>query len=153
MAVRRRDPAEITEFLAAQYTLNIPLKGIIFLHQIHENKMKGSARRYLDMFQSLCGDEALKNVIMATTRWDLIEPDRRGEALRREQELIDTWWSPMLQKGSHVTQFHGSRAEAEAMVLDLVRNRPNIVLDIQRELIDGRMEVADTKAGRPLSRS
>jgi predicted GTPase len=44
---------EITEFLALQYALKIPLKGIIYLHHIHENKMKGSARQYLEVFRSL----------------------------------------------------------------------------------------------------
>ncbi len=111
---------EITEFLATQYMLKIPLKGIIYLHQIHENRMRGSARNFLEMFRLLCGEHALKNVVMVTTRWDQIEPQQRGEALRREQELIDKWWAPMLKKGSHVTQFSGSRAEAEAIVLQLV---------------------------------
>ncbi len=141
---------EITKFLAAQYALKIPLKGIIYLHQIHENKMKGSARQYLEVFRSLCGDHALGNVMLVTTRWDRIGPHELGDALRREQELMDKWWGPMQKMGSQVTQFRGSRGEAEAMILELVRDRPSIVLDIQRELVDGNKEVGETKAGRQL---
>jgi len=141
---------EITEFLAAQYLLKIPLKGIIYLHQIHENRMKGSARQYLEIFRSLCGDHALGNVMLVTTRWDRIEPNELGDALRREQELIDKWWGPMQKMGSHVTQFRGSRGEAEAMILELVRDRPSVVLDIQRELVDGNKEIGETKAGQQL---
>ena len=138
------------EFLAAQYALKIPLKGIIYLHQIHENKMKGSARQYLEVFQSLCGDQALGKVMLVTTRWDRVGPHELGDALRREQELIDKWWSPMQKMGSQVTQFHGSRGEAEAMILELVRDRPSVVLDIQRELVDGNKEIGETKAGQQL---
>src|SRR3569833_1312946 len=47
--------AEITEYMAAQYALKIPLRGIIYLHQIHENRMKGSGRRYVVLFCVLCG--------------------------------------------------------------------------------------------------
>ncbi|KAM7222485.1 P-loop containing nucleoside triphosphate hydrolase protein [Rhypophila decipiens] len=141
---------EITEFLAAQYALKIPLKGVIYLHQIHENKMKGSARQYLEIFRSLCGDQALRNVMLVTTRWDRIGQGELGDALRREQELIDRWWGPMQKMGSHVTQFHGSRGEAEAMILELVRDRPSVVLDIQRELVDDQMEIGETKAGQQL---
>jgi len=130
--------------------LKIPLKGIIYLHQIHENKMKGSARQYLEVFRSLCGNEALGNVMLVTTRWDRIKPHELGDALRREQELIDKWWAPMQKMGSHVTQFHGSRGEAEAMILELVRDRPSVVLDIQRELVDGNKEIGETKAGQQL---
>ncbi len=138
------------EFLAAQYALKIPLKGIIYLHQIHENKMKGSARQYLEVFQSLCGDQALGKVMLVTTRWDRVGPHELGDALRREQELIDKWWSPMQKMGSHVTQFHGSRGEAEAMILELVRDRSSVVLDIQRELVDENKEIGETKAGQQL---
>jgi len=144
--------AEITNFLAAKYVLEIPLKGIIYLHQIHENRMRGSARHYLEIFRSLCGDHALANITLVTTRWDQISRDELGDALRREQELIDQWWGPMQKHGSHVTQFHGSKGEAEAMVLELVRNRDTVVLDIQRELVDGHKEVGETAAGIQLVR-
>jgi hypothetical protein len=130
--------------------LKIPLRGIIYLHQIHENKMKGSARQYLEIFRSLCGDHALGNVMLVTTRWDRIEPDELGDALRREQELIDKWWAPMQKMGAQVAQFRGSRGEAEAMILELVRDRPSVVLEIQKELVDGNKEIGETRAGQQL---
>jgi len=144
--------AEITEYMAAQYALKIPLRGIIYLHQIHENRMKGSGRRYVDMFRAMCGDDALHKVTLVTTRWDCVAAEQRGEARRREQELIDTWWKPMLRLGSTVTQFHGSRSEAEAMVLEIVRERASVVLDIQRDVVDRGKEVAETVVGASLDR-
>lgn len=143
--------AEITEYLATQYALKIPLKGIIYLHPIYENRMKGSARKYFEMFRLLCGDQALKNVMLVTTRWDTVgrAPDQIGEALRREQDLLDNWWKPMLRQGANAAQFKGTRGSAEAMVLELVRDRDEVVLDVQRELVDGHKEVGETTVGMP----
>ncbi|KAH7632016.1 P-loop containing nucleoside triphosphate hydrolase protein [Sordaria sp. MPI-SDFR-AT-0083] len=143
--------ADITEYLATQYALKIPLKGIIYLHPIYENRMKGSARKYFEMFRLLCGDQALKNVMLVTTRWDTVgqAPDQVGEALRREQDLLDNWWKPMLKQGANAAQFKGTKGSAEAMVLELVRDRDEVVLDVQRELVDGQKEVGETTVGMP----
>ncbi|KAK3391789.1 P-loop containing nucleoside triphosphate hydrolase protein [Sordaria brevicollis] len=143
--------AEITEYLATQYALRIPLKGIIYLQPIYETRMKGSARKYFDMFRLLCGDQALKNVMLVTTRWDTVgqAPGQMGDALRREQELLDNWWKPMLKQGASAAQFKGTRGSAEAMVLELVRDRDEVVLDVQRELVDGHKEVGETTVGMP----
>ncbi|KAK3340584.1 P-loop containing nucleoside triphosphate hydrolase protein [Neurospora tetraspora] len=142
--------AEITEYLAAQYALQIPLRGIIYMHSINENRMKRSSRQFLEMFQLLCGDDALRKVKFVTTHWDNIETDREGEALRREQQLLDEWWAPMLEKGSSNTQFSGSHDSAEGIVLDLMSDDESIVLEVQRELVDCDMELGETKAGKSL---
>ncbi|KAK0726650.1 P-loop containing nucleoside triphosphate hydrolase protein, partial [Apiosordaria backusii] len=135
---------EILRYLSVQYTLNIPLKGIIYLHQIHETRMRGSATQYLKTLQSLCsGPDALKNVIFVTTRWDMVKNQEDG--MRREQELIDDWLSPMLEKGATVMRFHGSPAEAQAMVSRLVSSEESLVLDVQRELVDDEKSISETQ--------
>ena len=144
--------AEITQFLAVQYTMKIPLKGIIYLHRIYDNKMRGSARRHLELFRSICGDNALKNVILVTTCWDSVRPENLGEALRREQELVDKFWAPMQEKGSYIDQFNGSKESAEALILELVWQRDSVVLEIQRDVVDEQKEIAETEAGRQLGK-
>lgn len=140
---------EIAEYMATQYVLGVPLKGIIYMHSITEVRMKGSSRKFLNMFQSLCGDSAMKRVTLVTTHWDAIKPEDMGNALRREQELINRWWAPMLKKGSWTTQYHGTRESAEAMVLGLAEDDESIVLDVQRELVDYNKKLGDTRAGLP----
>lgn len=34
--------------------------------------MFGTARKDLDMFRNLCGDEAPRNVVLGTTKWDKV---------------------------------------------------------------------------------
>lgn len=135
--------------MATQYVLGVPLKGIIYMHSITEVRMKGSSKKFLEMFQSLCGDGAMKRVTLVTTHWDTIKPEDMGSALRREQELIERWWKPMLEKGSWNTQYHGTRESAEAMVLMLAGDDESIVLDVQRELVDYNKKLGETKAGLP----
>ncbi|KAJ4403402.1 hypothetical protein N0V85_005107 [Neurospora sp. IMI 360204] len=91
---------EIAEYMATQYILGVPLRGIIYMHSITEVRMKGSSLKFLNMFQSLCGDAAMMKVALVTTHWDSIKPEDEGDARRREQELIDKWWAPMIEHGS-----------------------------------------------------
>lgn len=141
---------EITEFLAGQYALGIPLKGILYLHKIVDNRMTGSSQRYLGMLREICGDRALGNVILVTTMWNKIRDEDEGETLRREQELIGRFWRPMLNHGSSVSQFTGSTDSAFALVWELA-GRNSVVLDIQTQLVDQELEVSQTTAGQQLS--
>ncbi|KAL2833776.1 hypothetical protein BDW59DRAFT_156578 [Aspergillus cavernicola] len=90
---------EIAGWLGASYQSKILLHGIIYLHWITDIRMQVSARKNLILFRQLCGQEALKNIILATTMWDKVAAE---EGARREKELIDTpeFWGWMLGKGS-----------------------------------------------------
>lgn len=136
---------QIVEFLCAQYKLGIPLKGIIYMHRITDNKMSGSAQRYFDMFMRLCGDRNLENVVLLTTMWSELRD--RGKGLERERELRRDFWSTMEKRGSTIRQFDGSRSMAEAFVCRLMRKQ-DIVLDIQEELVDQGKRLDQTKAGQ-----
>jgi hypothetical protein len=142
--------AEITSFLATQYAAEVPLYGIIYLHMINENRMRGTSRKYLEIFRSLCGDDALKHVVLVTTGWESIPESGLQEALSREQELVNKFWARMIEKGSYYTKFDGSQESAEGLILELIESRTNVVLDIQRELVDQDKPVRDSAAGRGL---
>ena len=139
---------EITQFLATQYSLGIPLKGVIYLHRITDNKMQGNALRYFRMFQKLCGDQALGNVVLVTTMWDQLKNSAIG--LQRDQQLRDEFWNLMAAKGSHITSFDGSPEMAETIVWRLMR-KSSVVLDIQREVVDEGRRLDETSAGRVIA--
>jgi hypothetical protein len=144
-----RSDAEIMEqivsFLCAQYQLGIPLKGIIYLHRITDNRMAGSAQRYFEMFKCLCGERNLKNVVLLTTMWSELSNEAQG--LQRERQLRKEFWKDMEQRGSTIRRFDGSRTSAEAFICRLVREK-DIVLDIQHELVDQDKILEDTAAGQ-----
>ena len=50
--------------------------------------MQGSVLKNLEMFQALCGDSGLSNVVLATTMWDWAStPEELSKAEAREEEL------------------------------------------------------------------
>jgi hypothetical protein len=97
---------ELASWLTRSYTANITLSGIIYLHKISDNRMQGSAKRNLYMFKKLCGDSALKNVILGTTMWDKVS---ETEGIARERELTSTpdFWGWMMDQGSRVFRHTG----------------------------------------------
>jgi hypothetical protein len=135
--------ADITRLLAAQYQLGVSLKGVIYLHRITDPKFTGSARKTLEMFQKLCGEEALGNVILATTMWDKVD---RNTGAFRENELRDKFWKFMMNRGATMTQFAGGKDSAKAIISQLLGKR-NVVLDIQREIGDECKSLEETTAG------
>lgn len=145
----KRSDAEIFEhivdFLCLQYELKIPLKGIIYMHRITDNKMSGSARKYLEVFTSLCGDRNLENVVLLTTMWSEIRD--HGKGMERERELRQEFWDAMECRGSKIRKFDGTQSMASALIHRLQRKQ-EMVLEIQEDLVDHGKQLDQTRAGQ-----
>lgn len=61
------------------------------------------------MFQKLCGEVTLTNVVLCTTFWDAVY-QTTGE--RCEKELRDDFWKPMIDAGSVISRHYGTRKSA-----------------------------------------
>ena len=70
----------------------------------------------------------------------------------REKALIETedFWGYMAQNGSQVRRHMNTRASAMSILRALIKDKLDIVLDIQKELGDG-VRLDDTGAGRQLN--
>jgi hypothetical protein len=124
------------------------LAGIIYLHEISQTRMFGTSLKNLKMFNKLCGDKALKNVILATTKWSDIDGD---VGRRREQQLSDTYWKTMLAQGSQIARFVYTLESAWAIInLIICNNRIPVPALIQRELVDLQKTLPETEAGKTL---
>jgi hypothetical protein len=110
--------------------------------------MGGTLNRNLKMFQKLCGVDALKNVIVVTTRWDDVQEKDREATERREEELMKTegmFFEPIIAAGGRFLR-HDNTIESARKIMDqLVDNEP-IPLRIQIEMRDGK-KVEETAAG------
>jgi hypothetical protein len=88
------------------------------------------------MFLKLCGDGAIRNVVLATTMWTKVKPEI-GE--RREKQLKETYWRGMLAVGSRMMRFDDSFDTAWKMLDDIV-NAPEIdkehALLLQKLVVD-----------------
>ena len=116
--------------------------------------MTGSAVKNLDMFQRLCGEESLKNVMLLTTKWDKAPENARNH----EAELIKDFWAVMIKLGSSHPKRIGKGVDPSSSIVEPVSDvitpmlqfQPTF-LQIQRELGNGK-ELIDTAAGQYVDR-
>lgn len=129
------------------------LAGILYLHDISQTRMSGTACKNLNMFRRLCGENAEKNVVLVTTKWGCVTEDVGGS---REQQLKSNpdFWQQMIENGSKDARFHGSHGSAwDAMKPILENNAVNPVAEairIQKELVDLGKMIPETDAGNTL---
>ena len=124
------------------------LAGIVYLHDISLTRMLGSTRKNLDVFQKLCGKDALQRVVLCTTKWsDIYQED--GD--KRTKQLKENYWKEMIDGGSTVRKFEDSQKSAWDVIVPIIKGHQKMdALQIQRELVELEKVVPDTEAGKQL---
>jgi len=136
---------EIAKWTSATYRQDQLLSGIIYLHPITHARMEGSAMRNLRMFQSLCGQEVLGNVLLTTTQWSNVDP-AVGQA--REDDLRgEGFWGGLIRRGATLQRFHSTRESGLELIRGLMFNT-RMPLDIQDQIVDKSMSLLETNAGK-----
>ena len=129
------------------YQDGMRVTGIIYLHEITQTRIFGTTRKNLDMFRKLCGDEALRNVVIGTTKWDEVKPDKGQQ---REQELKDTHWKEMLERGSVIMRVDTDPPSVWEIINRILKNDRVEFVRIQEELLEFRRLIPETEAGKTL---
>jgi murein DD-endopeptidase MepM/ murein hydrolase activator NlpD len=125
----------------------IKLAGILYLHRITDAQMVGTPLKNLQMFQKLCGKDALHHVILVTTMWDnLMEGGETGELLQKRLE--SKYWKEMIDAGSTVCRYNNSPNSAWEILRQIVDGQ--FASLIQEESVVMRRELGETIAGRTL---
>ncbi|KAJ3455218.1 hypothetical protein MRS44_013818 [Fusarium solani] len=140
---------EIAFWLRQTYKKNVKLSGIVYLHPITNTRITGSVHKNLRLFERLCGDETLKTVVLATTMWnqeDAHKFEKRQEQLKTNQNF----WGDMVSRGSAVFRHNNNRQSAVDIVTYILDQNMNTVLQIQREMVDGKKTLDETSAGQML---
>ncbi|PUU74176.1 hypothetical protein B9Z19DRAFT_1033631 [Tuber borchii] len=139
---------EIADWTSKTYKKNQLLSGIIYLHPITHTRMEGSAMRNLRMFQKLCGQQVLENVLLTTTQWSNVNP---AEGQAREDGLRDEGlWGGLISKGATLQRFYGTR-ESGLELINVLVSRTRKPLHIQDQIVKQRMTLLETDAGRFLN--
>ncbi|KAF9555475.1 hypothetical protein CPC08DRAFT_132494 [Agrocybe pediades] len=138
----------IADWLAKAYRDKKVLGGVIYLHDVSNNRFSGTARRNLEMFNLMCGDAALSRVIIGTTNWTRTTEDRGA---RFEDELKRVHWRSMLEQGARIQRFEDSHDSAFSFITDIVRHAlVRVYLKIQTELVDDQKTISATDPGKKL---
>lgn len=93
------------------------------------------------MLQAMCGKQAMRNVIIATTKWDKFKNQVEGYDI--EQQIRGLW------KGLNVVNFDGSQGMARYIIMKMMENE-KFVLDIQIEICLDGLDYDQTAAGKIL---
>ncbi|GJJ78403.1 hypothetical protein EMPS_10762 [Entomortierella parvispora] len=133
---------EIADHLANLYRSGFQVCGIIYLHNIREDRVRGSSYKNLKMFEKLCGAGALQNVVMLTNRWAMIN-EADGE--RKEEELKREYWGLYVAAGCTVDRYR-TRDDLVRIFRELLCNNPS-VLEIQHDMVDMNKPLCETAAG------
>ncbi|KAF3923939.1 hypothetical protein AA313_de0207674 [Arthrobotrys entomopaga] len=136
----------IADYLAAAYTKDVKLNGIIYLHPISENRMTNPATKNLEMFRKLTGEKNLKNVVLTTSMWDKVTAE---EGARREKELREKFWKILLTFEAKTIKYRGTPESAREIAALLMENKA-FYLQIQEEMGKGNKALKDTAAGREI---
>ena len=85
------------------------LGGVVYLHDISQDRLSNTARQNLEAFNRFCGTATLEKVVLATTKWSRVS---ESDGSRREAELREVHWKPIVEKGSQVRRFLGNQESA-----------------------------------------
>ncbi|KAF8153675.1 P-loop containing nucleoside triphosphate hydrolase protein [Mycena galopus ATCC 62051] len=121
---------KIAAFLEQEFHEDKKLTGIIYLHRITDTRMGGISVRNLRMFRKLCGDDALKNVVIVTTRWDDVPEKDRGAMEKREKELMETtgkFFEPLIAGGGRFLR-HDNTTESARRITETFLEKDPIAL-------------------------
>lgn len=114
------------------------------MHRITEDRMSGGAMKNLKMFREMCGEKALKNVIIVTNMWGLVDPEV-GMAREHELRTDESFFKPWMDAGAGIMHHDNSVQSAHNIISEILRHRPRL-LRIQRELVTERRELDETSA-------
>ena len=134
-----------------RYERGKTLAGVLYFHRISDSKMTGVSRRNFDVFQKLCGDDALRSVVIVTNVWEEVNPDVGNQ---REAELMTEadFFKPVLSQGARMVRHESTILSAEKIIRLILGNQRTLPLRIQEELVKENKSISETAAGKELSR-
>jgi len=109
--------------------------------------MAGSAMKNLRMFKKLCGEDGLPSVVLATTFWGNVSL-QEGQQREHQLKTRDDFWNVMIRKGSRVFRQDKGANSAFNIIQYLVKKGRKTPLDIQKQMVDEKMSLDQTAAGR-----
>lgn len=129
---------------------SINLSGIVYLHAIDESRMTGTMMKNLGMLGHLVGYDSMdNNVVLATSKWGLVEDVTVAEDRESELMMGNGYWKGFLEAGAAPMRFEGSRASA-LEIIKVAEKGGMFILQLTREYAINGMELCQTAAGRAI---
>ena len=133
----------------SRYEQGIKLAGVLYFHRISDVRMSGAPLKNFKMFQKLCGESTLQNVVIVTNMWGEVK-GQVGEKREAELKGKDIFFKPVLKKGARMARHLNTVNSAQNILRLILRNTP-LPLYIQVELVDEHKDISRTSAGEELN--
>ncbi|KAH7909051.1 hypothetical protein BJ138DRAFT_1156161 [Hygrophoropsis aurantiaca] len=133
---------DLSRWLETTYKRGITLTGILFFHRISDSRMRGTPLKNLAMFEELCGNNALRNVILTTTMWNEIDNEI---GIRHEEQLKTQFWEPVMMYGGRIARFSSTYDSAWEIINQFDINSRQAVLT-QTEMVEQGKNFSETSA-------
>ena len=137
----------ISEYLLETYAQKILLTGVILLQPITGNRVKGSEKKRLRLFQKILGEAAFSHVVIATTMWSELNSNVDGES--RVTERMSDYWRDLLDGGAKVVN-HDNTPERAVEIIEMLVEKGAVTLRMQEELERNNGHIKATAAGQQL---
>ncbi|KAG6335339.1 hypothetical protein ID866_3750 [Astraeus odoratus] len=136
----------ISDWLTKTYKKEALLSGLLYFHRITDNRMAGTPLKNLRVFQKLCGNKAMSQIVLTTTMWDEVDEE---VGIERLTELQGNYWKGMIARGSTTFRYWNTPESARTLLWQLV-DRKRREVRLQKEIGDKDMELAETDAAQEL---
>ncbi|TFK19367.1 P-loop containing nucleoside triphosphate hydrolase protein [Coprinopsis marcescibilis] len=144
-----------TDSYGHRHDANRKFTGVVYLHNITDQRVSRMARRNMRIFKQLCGTDSMKNVVVVTTCWDLISDIQDGiakeEQLKSDEGLLKELHdagAEFLRSGHFDSdKFPGDKCfQTPQNIISRILSLDPLFLQIQQEMDKGD-SVAETTAG------
>ncbi|KAI1637844.1 P-loop containing nucleoside triphosphate hydrolase protein [Biscogniauxia mediterranea] len=141
---------EFAEYLRKLNDKSLKLTGLLYFHNISHVRMGQSAAKNIRMFRALVGDGNMHNVVLVSTRWDLVNNEKEDIIKERITELESDggFWGDMMKAGARHDTLKDVETDGRRIISRLMKKDP-VEVKMQSELRDG-ISLSDTKAGKTL---
>ncbi|OJJ46653.1 hypothetical protein ASPZODRAFT_166871 [Penicilliopsis zonata CBS 506.65] len=113
---------EVDAFLDKSHEIKIRLDGIIYFHQIGDNRMQGPVSKSMLMLWKLLKREAYRKVMLVTSMWDTVDFNQ-GKELEKAFVNTSTLLTTIRRNRWQIARHWGTKESASSLVDFFVKKK------------------------------
>lgn len=136
---------KVSKWLINTYRKEIKISAVLYVHNISQPRMQGSALRSFRVFRKLCGENYSSRIILFTTFHDIYQKSPRIIASRLTELKKDEFFGPLIAEGAKLWRAPRTQDDGRSLIWDITELEP-IALKIQEEVVDQNISLEETLA-------
>jgi hypothetical protein len=129
--------------------MQVKVAGLVYLHNIGQNRMGRTSLLAHNLFRGICGPAALGKVVMASTHWETLLHNPAAGPIR-ENDLKE-FLTESLSQGAVYRRIDAIDPRRDiGDVIDYILGKNVIATQVQEELVEQGKRVAETEAAQKL---